>query len=65
MRLVKRSFFIFAFIWMLVSLAPPFPRCPTRHEYADFDILFAILAIPADFRDFSVGHNSSITAGRF
>ena len=65
MRLVKRSFFIFAYTWTFASLAAPFPRCPTRHEYADFDIPFTILAIPADFRDFSVGHNSSITAGRF
>lgn len=65
MRFAKRILFIFAYIRMLVHLAPPFPRCPTRHEYADFDIPFAILAIPADFRDFNVGHNSSITAGRF
>ena len=56
MRFAKRILFIFAYTWTLVSLAAPFPRCPTRHEYTDFDILFAILAIPADFRDFSVCH---------
>ena len=54
--MVKRSFFIFAYTWTFVSLAAPFPRCPTRHEYAYFDILFAIRAIPADFRGFSVCH---------
>lgn len=56
MRVAKRILFIFAYTWTLVSLAAPFPRCPTRHEYTDFDILFAILAIPAVFRDFSVCH---------